>query len=200
MHLRNKMAAQCPLFIHASRLTPNRAAMPFGNRKISEDLLSSAMSQFEKYYPSENLKFNNLGIFQSLKFRIWMEKIVLISLKLNSTPITLGCCQVTCFTFNLWLNLKHIRRSARLKFSSNETLLLHIRPARACCVTKFVLLFKQSFVLKPRLSLIVFCVIGNYIESNPVKVRGVAVFALWSTFSGRAAVLRLSPFRRPNFD
>jgi len=50
--------------------------MPFGNRKknILEDLSSSVLSLFEKYNPSANLKFNNLGIFQSLKLRILMEK------------------------------------------------------------------------------------------------------------------------------
>jgi len=39
-----------------------------------EDLFSSVLSQFKKYHPSGNLKLNNLGIFQSLKFRILMEK------------------------------------------------------------------------------------------------------------------------------
>ena len=32
------------------------------------------MSQFKKYHPSENVKFNNLDIFQSLKLRILMRK------------------------------------------------------------------------------------------------------------------------------
>jgi len=50
--------------------------VPFGNRKkyILEDLFSAVLSQFKKYHPSGNLKFENLGIFQSLKFRILMEK------------------------------------------------------------------------------------------------------------------------------
>jgi len=63
------------------------------NRKqnILEDLFSSALSQIKKYHPSENLKCINLGIFQSLKFRILMEKILPNSLKLNFTPNTLGC-------------------------------------------------------------------------------------------------------------
>jgi len=56
-----------------------------------EDLLSSVLSQFKKYHPSGNLKFNNFGIFQSLKFCIVMEKIFSISLKLNFTSNTLGC-------------------------------------------------------------------------------------------------------------
>jgi len=50
--------------------------MPFGNRKnILEDLFSSVLSQFKKYHPSGNLKFNYLGISQSLNLRILMEKI-----------------------------------------------------------------------------------------------------------------------------
>jgi len=49
------------------------------------------LSQFKKYYPSGYLKINNLGIFQSLKLRIVVKKILRISLKLNFTPDTLGC-------------------------------------------------------------------------------------------------------------
>jgi len=41
---------------------------------ISEDLFSSVLSQVEKYHPSGNLIFNNLGIFQSLKLRILILK------------------------------------------------------------------------------------------------------------------------------
>jgi len=41
---------------------------------ISEDLFISVLSQFKKYHPSGNLNFNNLGIFQSLKFRNLKEK------------------------------------------------------------------------------------------------------------------------------
>ena len=50
---------------------------------ILEDLFSSVQSQCKKYHPSENLKFNNLGIFQSFQFRILMEKILPITLKLK---------------------------------------------------------------------------------------------------------------------
>jgi len=66
--------------------------MPFGNGKknILEDLFSSVFSQFQKYRPSGHLKFNNLGIFQSFKFCILMEKILPISLKLNFTSNTMG--------------------------------------------------------------------------------------------------------------
>jgi len=48
--------------------------MPFGKRKkYFRGVFSSVLSQFKKYHPSGNLKFNNLGIFQSLKLRIFME-------------------------------------------------------------------------------------------------------------------------------
>jgi len=59
-------------------------------KNILEDLLSSVLLQFKKYHPSGNLKFNNLGIFQSLQLRNLMGKILRISLKLNLTPNTLG--------------------------------------------------------------------------------------------------------------
>jgi len=49
------------------------------------------LSQFKKYHPSKNVKFNNLGIFRSLELRILVEKILPISLKLNFTRNTLGC-------------------------------------------------------------------------------------------------------------
>jgi len=32
---------------------------------ILEDIFSSELPLFKKYHPSENLKYNNLGIFQS---------------------------------------------------------------------------------------------------------------------------------------
>jgi len=60
--------------------------MPFGKRKnILEDLFNAVLSQFKKHHPSGNLKFNNFGLFKSLKFRILLEKILPISLKLNFT-------------------------------------------------------------------------------------------------------------------
>jgi len=55
-----------------------------------EDLSSSVLSQFNKYHPSGNLKFYNLGILKCLKSRILVKKILSISLKLNFTPNTLG--------------------------------------------------------------------------------------------------------------
>jgi len=45
----------------------------------------------KKYHPSGNLKLINLVIFQSLKLRILVEKMLAISHNLNFTPNTLGC-------------------------------------------------------------------------------------------------------------
>jgi len=59
-------------------------------KKKLENLFSSVLSQFKKYHPSGNLKFNNIGIFQSLKLRILMERNFPISLELNLTPNTLS--------------------------------------------------------------------------------------------------------------
>jgi len=60
-------------------------------KNILVDLFSSVLPQFKKYHPSGNMKFNYLGIFQNLKLRILMGKILSISLKLNFTPNTSGC-------------------------------------------------------------------------------------------------------------
>jgi len=55
--------------------------MSFGNRKFYfEGSFSSVLSQFKKYHPPGNLKFNYLAIFQGLKLRISMEKILPIPL------------------------------------------------------------------------------------------------------------------------
>jgi len=61
----------------------------FGNKKIH--FRGSFQSQFQKYHPSGNLKFNDLGVFQSLKLVNSMGKILGISLKLNFTRNTMGC-------------------------------------------------------------------------------------------------------------
>jgi len=69
-------------------LTHYRPAKPFGiDKNILEDLFSSGLSQFQKYQPLGNLKFNNSGIFQSLKLRPEVEKKFPISLKLISLQI-----------------------------------------------------------------------------------------------------------------
>jgi len=61
-------------------------------KNILEDLFSSVLSKLKIYQPSGNLKFNYLGIFQSLKLRILMgKKNLSISLELNFTPNALGC-------------------------------------------------------------------------------------------------------------
>jgi len=60
-------------------------------QKKIEDLFSSELSTFKKIPSPANIKFNYLRIFQSLKLRILMEKILSLSLKLNFTPNTMGC-------------------------------------------------------------------------------------------------------------
>jgi len=59
-------------------------------KNILEDLFSSVLSKSKKYQPPGNLKFNYLGISETLNVRISMEKIISISLKLFA-PNTLGC-------------------------------------------------------------------------------------------------------------
>jgi len=61
-------------------------------RKLKKNIFFyfSIVTILKKYHPYRNLKFNYLGIFQSLKLRILMEKILSIPLKLNFTPNTLG--------------------------------------------------------------------------------------------------------------
>jgi len=75
-----------------------------------EDLISSVLSHFKKYQPSGNLKRNNSGMFQGLKFCILMEKVLLISLKLNFTPNTLGCYGLSQGAFDSAKNRKRQRR------------------------------------------------------------------------------------------
>jgi len=58
---------------------------------ILEDLFSPVKSKYKEYHPSGNLKFNNLGISQSLKLRDLIGKIRRISLKQNFTANTLDC-------------------------------------------------------------------------------------------------------------
>jgi len=49
--------------IKINPLTPIDAGRKH-KKNILEDLFCSVLSQFTKYYPSGNLKFNNLGIFK----------------------------------------------------------------------------------------------------------------------------------------
>jgi len=62
---------------------------------ILADPFSPVLSKLKKYHASGNLKFNNLGISQSLKLRNLMGNILRISLKLNFIPNTLGCYGLT---------------------------------------------------------------------------------------------------------
>jgi len=55
---------------------------------ILKDLFNAVLSHFLKNRLSGNLKFNNLGIFESLKLRILMKKISFLSPNLNFTPNT----------------------------------------------------------------------------------------------------------------
>jgi len=57
---------QCP--------QPPRDAVRKQEKNILENFFSSVLSQLEKYHPSKNLKLINLGIFQSWKLRILIEK------------------------------------------------------------------------------------------------------------------------------
>jgi len=59
---------------HAIDPLPPSDAVRQQKEIILEDLFSSVFSQFKKYPPFGNLKFNCLGIFQSLKLRILLEK------------------------------------------------------------------------------------------------------------------------------
>jgi len=56
-------------------------------RNILENLFSSVLSQFKNYHPSGNMKFHDLGISQSLKFRFLMETIIPSSLSDILLPI-----------------------------------------------------------------------------------------------------------------
>jgi len=80
------------IFLSFNPLPPSDA---FGNRKIYfRGSFQFSIVTIQKISPPrspENLIFNYSGIFQSLKLRISMEKILSISLKLNFTLNTLGC-------------------------------------------------------------------------------------------------------------
>jgi len=71
--------------------------MPFGDKNIYFRFSVQFFSQFKVYHSIGNLKFNNLGIFQSLKLHILVEKVLPISLMLNFTPSTQGCYGLTWF-------------------------------------------------------------------------------------------------------
>jgi len=81
---------KCPKFLTSYHTTAQRCRSET-ETFILEDLFSSVLLQFTKYHSSGNLKFDNLGISQSLKLRNLKGKILRISLKLYITPTTLGC-------------------------------------------------------------------------------------------------------------
>jgi len=63
--------------------------MPFGNRKLySRGFFGSVLSQFKKYHPSGNLKFNKVRISQTLQLRNLMGEILQISFETNFSPNT----------------------------------------------------------------------------------------------------------------
>jgi len=67
-----------------------RPAMSFGNRNMYfRGSFQFTIVTVKKISP--HLKFNILGICQSLKLRILAEKNLPVSLNLNFTPNTLGC-------------------------------------------------------------------------------------------------------------
>jgi len=60
--------------------TAQRCCSETKKKNILEDIFSSVLSHFKEYQPSLNVKFNNVGIFESLKLRNLMGKILRISL------------------------------------------------------------------------------------------------------------------------
>jgi len=57
------------------RSTQYRPAMPFRNRNnYFRGSFQFSIVKIKKISPLKNLKFNNLGVSQSLKFRIWWKQ------------------------------------------------------------------------------------------------------------------------------
>ena len=80
--------------------------MTFAKRKfhLRGTIQISIVTILKKYHPSRNVKFNNLGIFQSLKLCILMEKILSIQAKFNSKYLwrlwaNLGSVWALCLTY-----------------------------------------------------------------------------------------------------
>ena len=67
--------------VHNKPSTARRCRSETENSSL-EDLFCSVFLQFKKHYPYQKLKLINLCVFPSLKFRILMEKILPISLRL----------------------------------------------------------------------------------------------------------------------
>ena len=113
------------------------------------------LSQLKKYHPSGNLKFNNLGIFQSLKLRNLMGKFLQISLKLNFTPNALGWyglnkdSQLLVYTFRLVANqtntfiLRNLKRPLivikMLQYPSRHHSIIELTPPPCATVAQIQL-------------------------------------------------------------
>jgi len=63
---------------------PSKRCRSETEKKYSEDHFRSVLSLFKKYLPSRSIKFNNIGISQSLKLRILVEKSLKFLLSLIS--------------------------------------------------------------------------------------------------------------------
>jgi len=72
------------------------------------------LSKIFKYHPSGNLKLNNLGIFQSLKLRNLIRKILRISLKVNFTANNLGCYGLRQQGLNAFVSALVLEEARRL--------------------------------------------------------------------------------------
>jgi len=68
------------LGVSVNPLPPSKRSRSETEKIILEHLSSTGLSQFKKYHPSGNLRFNNLGNFQSLKLRILKSFQFLLSL------------------------------------------------------------------------------------------------------------------------
>jgi len=75
--------------IRLQPLPPNDAVRK--QKKIFQRIFIAHYCPNLKNKPSEHLKFNNLGVFQSLKLHSLMGKILKISLDLNFFLNTMGC-------------------------------------------------------------------------------------------------------------
>ena len=96
-----------------------RPAMPFGNRKkYFKGSFQLKIVTIQKILPPGNLKFNYLGIFQSFKLRISMEKINSVSLQLNFAPNTLGSNGLSSRLSQVLPDVKTIKISSITSFQS----------------------------------------------------------------------------------
>jgi len=87
------------------------------------------------------VKFNYLGIFQSLKLRISMKKVLSVSLKLNFTPNTSGSYGFTENDFRtrplFWLTAGY------LQLFDSKRVIRHHGPSKSCCDYVLILTRKK---------------------------------------------------------